>query len=256
MESEQAPYTALADIYDQVMSHVDYETWADYLYKLIAEYAPRRPSVLELGCGTGELARRLAPALGGSYVASDYSPQMLAVAKKKLSGLPNVTLERLDFRQLSFRETVDVVLLTYDGINYALDETALRETLSRVWNTLKPGGLFLFDESTPANSINNLSYFDDEFVGGDVSYSRSSSYDERTRIHETRFLIRKGKTVASETHQQRAFTRFEMSEAFRATDFEVICSLRAFEFEAADGATERIQWVLRRPLSTDKMGEA
>ena len=52
-------YTVLADIYDRVMSDVDYETWADYIDEIILEHRPEAENLLELACGTGTIALSL-----------------------------------------------------------------------------------------------------------------------------------------------------------------------------------------------------
>jgi len=46
-------------------------------------------SVLDVGCGTGELTRQVA-ALAGSVTAIDISPKSIQVAKKECASLPNV----------------------------------------------------------------------------------------------------------------------------------------------------------------------
>jgi malonyl-CoA O-methyltransferase len=48
-------------------------------------------TILEIGCGTGRHTSRLAQA-GNSVTGLDLSPGMLAEARRKLSGFPNVTL--------------------------------------------------------------------------------------------------------------------------------------------------------------------
>jgi len=59
-----------------------------------------------------------------------------------------------------------------------------------------------------------------------------------------------------ERHEQRAFTRMELLESARSAGFEVVEMLAAFESKPADDETERIQWVLRLPPSTDNRTEA
>ena len=49
-------YSALAEIYDDVMGDVDYETWTDYIDDIIVEHNPESVDVLELACGTGTMA--------------------------------------------------------------------------------------------------------------------------------------------------------------------------------------------------------
>jgi SAM-dependent methyltransferase len=243
---DRPPYTALAAIYDHVMAHVDYDLWAEYLHRLIQRHAPPDAALIELGCGTGNLTFRLLPRLVGRYVATDASREMLAVAASKARAADGIELEHADFMRLDRTGEFDVALLAYDGINYARNEADLAAMFAGVYKMLRAGGLFLFDQATPANSINNLSYFDDRFEGSAYSYSRTSSYDEKTRIHTTHFTITHGRSTVTETHEQRAFTRMEMHESALDAGFRVLACLEAFDFETANDDTERIQWVLRK----------
>lgn len=60
----------------------------------------REQAVLELGCGTGRHTIRLAQA-GNTVTGLDLSPGMLAEARKKLAGYPNVTLIEGDLFSLT-----------------------------------------------------------------------------------------------------------------------------------------------------------
>lgn len=55
---------------------------ADRLVALVGELAlPANPTVLEVGCGTGLLTRRLLPRLGGDWLVTDLSPAMVDAAR-------------------------------------------------------------------------------------------------------------------------------------------------------------------------------
>jgi malonyl-CoA O-methyltransferase len=55
---------------------------ADRLVDLVAALPlPARPAVLEVGCGTGLLTRRLLPRIGGDWLVTDLSPAMVEAAK-------------------------------------------------------------------------------------------------------------------------------------------------------------------------------
>jgi ubiquinone/menaquinone biosynthesis C-methylase UbiE len=106
---------------------------------------PPDARVLELGCGTGTAALRLADSVK-SYVGTDISAGMIAIAQDKLetarqSGL-NATLA---FRQATAdtlaREEVqyDVVL----GFNYLHLAGSLPVVLTQIHSMLVPGGLFI-----------------------------------------------------------------------------------------------------------------
>ncbi|MEM7696443.1 MAG: class I SAM-dependent methyltransferase [Pseudomonadota bacterium] len=67
---------------------------AAYTHKLALTQAILRPDmrVLEVGCGTGGTAREHAPHVA-SYLGTDLSPAMIAIAKERAGGAPNLSFE-------------------------------------------------------------------------------------------------------------------------------------------------------------------
>lgn len=105
-------------------------------------------SVLDVCCGTGdlsfELARRVSP--GGHVVGSDFSEQMLDLAREKAldRGSP-VRFEWADALQLPYdADRFDAVTVGFGVRNFADREQGLRE-MARV---LKPGGRLVILEFT------------------------------------------------------------------------------------------------------------
>ncbi|MCA6114143.1 class I SAM-dependent methyltransferase [Bradyrhizobium sp. WSM 1738] len=109
-------------------------------------------NVLELGCGTGTTALRLADGVR-SYLATDISGGMIAIAKQKLAVEP---IPALSFRTATAEELVheesrfDAVL----GFNYLHLVRDVPGTLRSIHALLKPGGLFI--SKTPCLGDMNL----------------------------------------------------------------------------------------------------
>lgn len=248
----EQPYRALAPLYDRVMSHVDYQQWAAYLAGLISHFAPRPERVLELGCGTGNITYPLLHHLDTNFLATDVSTEMLAVARsKKRATDDRLRFEEMDFRNIRVDGSFDVVLLVYDGVNYLLDAAEVARLVESVSSLLNPGGIFLFDQSTPANSINNLPYFDDSWETAGIFYARKSHYDPVRRLHRTRFDVRLGQKRATEIHHQRAYDLEEMELTLKLSSLRVEGCFDAFTDKPATGKSERIQWVLTKPRPTE-----
>jgi len=241
------PYTALAAGYDVVMAHVDYHRWAAYAHERLQAHHPKPRSILELGCGTGSLALALQPRGPYRYRATDGSVEMIRIARRKaeLADLP-IRFEVADFTDFRLDEAVEAVVLLYDGLNYLLETDPLKALLRCVYEALKPGGLFLFDQSTPANSINNAHFFEDEGGAQNFTYKRRSQYDEAARLHTTTFLLTVGGEHFQEQHVQRAYAMDEVHALVKATPFEEVAAYDDFSTAPATDASERIHWVLRR----------
>lgn len=101
-------------------------------------------NVLDLGTGTGAVAQRAATAVGpsGRVVGVDISPDMLAVARQRVTslGFDNITLREGRAESIPADEaTFDVVLASL-SMMYVIDREAAAREIAR---TLRPGGRFV-----------------------------------------------------------------------------------------------------------------
>ncbi|MEM9999175.1 MAG: class I SAM-dependent methyltransferase [Bacteroidota bacterium] len=245
------PYTALAAGYDVVMAHVDYDDWAAYIEDLLAAHTPQAETVLELGGGTGSLAFALQPYGPYRYLATDGASAMVRVAQAKRPLHPDahVRFRVADFSSLdpaALGAPFDVVLLLYDGLNYLLDEDDVARLFADVAGLLADGGVFIVDQSTPANSLNNADYFHDEGGADAFAYVRTSAYDAEARLHTNAFRLTVQGETYEETHVQRAYTLVEMRALIAASPLREVAAYDGFSDDPATAETERIHWVLTR----------
>jgi len=248
------PYSALAAGYDLVMDHVDYDAWAAYLFNLLRRHGPTVETVVELGGGTGALARRLQPLGDYRYLLTDGSAAMLAQARKKLDAESPIRCVQADFTtvtldSLRLNEPADAVILVYDGLNYLLETEAVAALFRNVHGLLRPGGVAVIDQSTPANSKERNDDFVDEGSRADFSYVRESHYDSATRRHETIFTLTVDGERRTERHVQRAYEREEIRALIEASPLQVETAYDAFTTDPAHDESYRVHWVLRRPGS-------
>ncbi len=242
------PYDVLAVGYDLVMAHVDYASWAEHVEELFARHDASPRTILELGCGTGSLALELQPRGPYAYLATDGAGRMVQVARRKAAlDKGSVTFAQADFTDFSVQEPVDAVLLLYDGLNYLLGTKQIRVMLRCVWHALTPGGIFIFDQSTPVNSEKNRDYFDDSGEQDGFRYERHSQYDAEQSLHTTTFRLFVQNKEYVEEHVQRAYTMTEVLACIDNSSFVVEGAYHGFSFDPASDASERIHWVLRKP---------
>ena len=107
----------------------------------------RGARILDLGCGPGLYAQRLARA-GCQVVGVDLSDSSLDYARSQAeSEHLDIDYRKMNFLDLEEEAQFDVVLQVYGELNTFSD--GLRDQLlSRIHRSLKPGGLFIFDVST------------------------------------------------------------------------------------------------------------
>lgn len=96
--------------------------------------------VLELGCGTGSTALRLASSVQ-SYLATDISTGMIAIAEQKqaIAAIPGLSFRVATAEALAPEAPFDAVL----GFSYLHLVRDLPGTLERVRGLLAEGGLFI-----------------------------------------------------------------------------------------------------------------
>src|SRR5262245_22876907 len=81
--------------------------------------------VLDIACGTGTLARALAPHCE-HIVGLDASSAMLAVARRLSEPFSQLTFVEGDFRAFDLNDSFDAVVCTSDSLNYLADPQELR----------------------------------------------------------------------------------------------------------------------------------
>lgn len=100
MNQPQA-FDPLSATYDNTFTHTQIGRYLrDQVHARLDRHFRTGNHVLELGCGTGEDALRLAER-GIQVTATDVSEGMLASAREKTAGNPLVQVERLDLRTLT-----------------------------------------------------------------------------------------------------------------------------------------------------------
>lgn len=140
------PYSALAEIYEKVLSDEEYSCWAEYLCSLVKSHS-NGLSGLDMACGTGYFTRALKRA--GFYVEGiDLSSDMLNIALSlaRKEGL-NVLFREGDMSAVKNFTKVDFITVVNDGINY-LSPEKIEKTFKRFYSLLKQDGVLFFDVST------------------------------------------------------------------------------------------------------------
>ena len=111
-------YSSLAAYYDILNDSIDYDKWFCFLKNVCKTNGFFPSSVLDLACGTGQMALRFARE-GYDTTAIDLSPEMLALAKQKADAEKlDILFLNQDMAKFELYGTVDLIVCCLDSINY------------------------------------------------------------------------------------------------------------------------------------------
>ena len=126
---------------------------ADYIGAL---ELPRISRVIEIGCGTGVVSRRLATAPGfrGTIIATDMSPYLIEIARQhaKAEGVAErIIFEVSSATNLAAKDRTCDLVIAHTLLSHASDPVAILAESARV---LRPGGqLLIFDRDFASSAL-------------------------------------------------------------------------------------------------------
>lgn len=123
---------------------------AQDLVKLLAAHGTHGGVVVDLGCGSGILARHLTGA-GYAVIGVDISPAMLSIARRQA---PEATFHEGSLWTFDIPPCVAVTALG-EALNYVHDGATadpLQPLVQRVHDSITPGGVFMFDIAVPGRT--------------------------------------------------------------------------------------------------------
>lgn len=271
-------YQQFAYVYDRLMADMPYPEWIRFAQQCWEQYRTGTPweehgqpqTVIDLGCGTGNLTIPLA--LGGiDLVGIDLSTDMLAMAADKWSGIQNVYNRKgkaspsymsmgsvrwlhQDMRDFVLDKQVPCIISFCDCLNYLTEMDDVLRTFGQVHNALERGGLFMFDVHTPR--LLEAYYDEQPFVYDeeDVAYIWTCDFDARRCeiTNELTFFVQQEGVVPPtytkfvETHIQRAYDLDWIKQALQQSGLTVLACVADFTWDEADAATERAFLVARK----------
>jgi len=138
-----------------------WRSYEDEKAKVILEHLGGAESLLDVGCGPGQLLKRLAGKIQ-RLVGADESDEMLGEAARNC---PSAELIRAKAENPEFREEFDAVVTSQMLHEVKLFGTAeqMNGVLRAIWNALKPGGrYFLLDHLDPGEGKVTIEFRQDD----------------------------------------------------------------------------------------------
>lgn len=215
-------YENFSKIYDYFMEHCDYSQWTDQMYSIFDKYGKASGTLLDVGCGTGEMGLRFVERF--KYSGLDLSEEMLKIAHKKLKN-KGIQLYHGDMTNFNLHEEFDVAVALFDTVNHLVSIEELYSHFLCMNRTLKEDGIYVFD-------VIDRNFMDEMFKGG-------TFFDDRKKItviweHEledgidyidaTYFV--KNRTGSydklHEYYEKKIFTKTEIEEALNRAGLKLL----------------------------------
>ncbi|MBN2444531.1 MAG: class I SAM-dependent methyltransferase, partial [Spirochaetales bacterium] len=187
----------------------------------------KNPSLLDIGCGTGEHIDKLSK-LNIDCTGIDYSISMLKIAKFRF---PNSgQFIHKDMRNFSFNEKFDIVISLFGSFDYMIEDVDVNAMLKNTWNALRPGGIGIFEvwnaipireiKKKPLTLVSEIKY-NNEIIKRERGFSLVEDRG-KTVVQVNYKYIFPNKKIIKDQHVMRAFTRTEIAYYLENNEFDVI----------------------------------
>lgn len=219
-------YDPFAFIYNQ--------QWGDFairalpiLEELALSHLPANASILDVCCGTGQLAAALSRR-GYRVTGIDGSTEMLRYARRNA---PTSEFLLADARTFQLPPRFHAAFSTYDSLNHLLTLPDLTQAYECVAAALRPGGLFVFDLNTEEGYLAHwrasFGILEDEYAC--IVQSRFDQPSQTGTFGITMFFREPDEGVSWTRHDltltQRCYTPEEVTAALEKTGFTSIETL-------------------------------
>ena len=243
-------YTSFAQVYDLFMDNVPYDEWCAYICEILKKHGIADGPVLDLGCGTGELTRRL-EACGYDMTGVDVSVDMLQKAMEKQTDPPILYLLQ-EMQTLELDGCVRAVCCTCDCVNYVLEPQELSDTFRRVAACLESGGVFIFDMNTAYKYEQLLGdhTFAESRQEGSFIWENYYNHTSMINEYELTLFVREDEEASlyrkyQESHFQKAYTLREMRGLLEKAGLKFVAAYDAYTKKAPMYTSERITVIAR-----------
>lgn len=243
MEQSQ-PYTGIAEAYDYILRHVDYEQWYQFIRGTMLYYTENPETVLELGCGTGKFGAKFS-ADNFRIVGVDNSFNMLRVAKTR--AFRSFRIVCADIRNFYFKKPFDFIFSVHDTMNYQLTHEDIRSVLCSVKRVMHKGSIFMFDITTEHNI--------DRFFNNKTSFYKTrgmhiewgNSYNREKKHIISDFTIRYGNGEEfHERHIQKIYSQDEIEKILDDEGFEIIEICSDYTHKPPSNETIMINFIIKQ----------
>jgi SAM-dependent methyltransferase len=170
-------YDPFAWIYNKHWGNTFLPVVLPILDNLVLCKLPKNARILDLCCGTGQMAHQLTT-LGYRVTGIDGSLEMLGYARENA---PGVGFLQADARSYHAPHKYNAVISAFDSLNHIMSAGELRAVFRSTYDTLRSSGLFMFDLNTEAGYLHEWNG-DFSIIEDDHVCVVRNTYNQKTRI--------------------------------------------------------------------------
>jgi ubiquinone/menaquinone biosynthesis C-methylase UbiE len=240
-------YQEFAQVYDELMKNVDYKAWTEYIERMFKLFNIKPKNIIDLACGTGNITIPLAKR-NYNIIGIDISQDMLSIAEQKARehslNIQWICQDMINFQGFTKQ---DAIICACDGLNYILKVEDLQSIFSRVYTSLRQGGIFVFDMNSRYKIEEVLAEQTFAYAGEEISYIWENYYNKDQEIidFELSFFVKNKENYKrfNEIHKQKAYSINNVIELLKHAGFKKIDYYSAYSLEKPNFTSERIQYV-------------
>lgn len=243
-------YSDFAQVYDILMSDVDYEGRTEYLLNLFKKHGKTPTLLLDLACGTGSFTNVFAQK-GIDVIGVDMSEDMLSVARENSANLETSPLYLCQkAEELDLYGTVDGAICCMDSLNHITDGKVLQKAIEKVSLFLEEDCLFIFDLNTVYKHSEILGDNTFVFDEDEVYCVWQNSFDPQTLTTDIAldFFIAEDDCYvrASEDFSERAYTETEIECILKNAGLSIVAIYDDMTYQPPKDSSERVIYVTKK----------
>jgi len=233
-------YEIFSEYYDIYTSLIDYELWAEYLYKLAGKDLKNK-NILDLGCGSGNMLLNIKDIVNANLYGVDISEDMLSIADYyAYYENKQINLIKSDMTKFRCDMKFDFIYSSCDSVNYILNEKDFKRLLTNVYEMLNEDSVFTFD------IINNNYIEKDDYLSFEDIEFKIRRKKENNFLYTTIKIVENHKQKAEINHKQRLYSIEEIEKIVSKTKFEEFKYYDFLSEKEIHEKSDKIQIILKK----------